>query len=89
MTECDGFIIPHTTGDGSQMSPVADNGNFHAETDVLIGAAAVSFPALAQTTDPMTDPASPPTTAEPAPVPDSTMPAAEPAPDAWAPPAAT
>lgn len=55
----------------------------------LIGAAAVSFPALAQTTDPMTDPASPPTTAEPAQVPDSTMAPAEPAPDASAPPAAT
>lgn len=55
----------------------------------LIGAAAVSFPALAQTTDPMTDPASQPTAAEPAPMPDSTMPPAELAPDASAPPAAT
>lgn len=55
----------------------------------LIGAAAVSFPALAQATDPMTDPASPPTAAEPAPMPDSTMAPAEPAPDASAPPAAT
>ncbi len=67
---------------------------------LLIGAAAVSFPALAQTTDPMADPTAPPTTTDPAPmpdsatppmepVPDSTMPPAEPVPDASAPPAAT
>jgi len=39
----------------------------------LIGAAAVSFPALAQSTPPA-DPTSPPPTAEPAPSPDSTTP---------------
>ncbi len=58
----------------------------------LIGAAAVSFPALAQTTPPASDPASPPTTTEPAtpaPMPDSTSPAPAPAPDASTPPAAS
>lgn len=44
---------------------------------LLIGAAAISFPALAQTTPPASDPA---TTAEPAPAPDTASPA--PAPDA-------
>ena len=56
---------------------------------LLIGAAAVSFPALAQSTDPMADPTAPPTTTEPTSVPDSTMPPAEPVPDASTPPAAT
>ncbi|GAO78830.1 MULTISPECIES: calcium-binding protein [unclassified Sphingopyxis] len=60
---------------------------------LLIGAAAISFPALAQSTPPA-DPASPPTATEPAPGPESTTPApAEPAtapapaPDASTPPA--
>ncbi len=59
---------------------------------LLIGAAAVSFPALAQTTPPAADPAAPTTAAEPATTPDTTMPAAPapaPAPDASAPPTAT
>ena len=59
---------------------------------LLIGAAAVSFPALAQTTAPAADPAAPPTAIEPATAPDATMPAEPapaPAPDASAPPAAT
>ena len=59
---------------------------------LLIGAAAVSFPALAQTTAPPADPAAPPTAIEPATAPDATMPAEPapaPAPDASAPPAAT
>lgn len=59
---------------------------------LLIGAAAVSFPVLAQTTAPAADSAAPTTAAEPAPVPESTMPtdpATTPAPDASAPPAAT
>lgn len=47
---------------------------------LLIGAAAVSFPALAQSTPPASDPAGAPTTTEPAPAPDTTSPA--PAPDA-------
>ena len=51
---------------------------------LLIGAAAVSFPALAQTTAPASDPTAAPTTAEPAP---ATEPA--PAPDASAPPASS
>ncbi|HEV2599764.1 calcium-binding protein [Sphingopyxis sp.] len=60
---------------------------------LLIGAAAVSFPALAQSTPPA-DPASPPTATEPAPGPTSTTPPADtattpaPAPDASSPPAA-
>lgn len=60
---------------------------------LLIGAAAVSFPALAQSTPPA-DPASPPTASEPAPGPASTTPPADtattpaPAPDASSPPAA-
>lgn len=57
------------------------------KTMLLIGAAAVSFPALAQMTPPASDPTNPPTTTEPAPMPDSTSPA--PAPDAPAPPAAS
>ena len=59
---------------------------------LLIGAAAVSFPALAQTTAPAADPAAPTTATEPATAPDATMPAEPapaPAPDASAPPAAT
>jgi cell wall-associated NlpC family hydrolase len=57
---------------------------------LLIGAAAVSFPALAQTTAPAADPAASTTAADPATAPDSTMPAEPvPAPDASAPPAAT
>ncbi len=61
---------------------------------LLIGAAAVSFPVLAQTTAPAADSAAPTTAAEPAPVPESTMPTdpattPAPAPDASAPPAAT
>lgn len=59
---------------------------------LLIGAAAVSFPALAQTTAPAADPAAPTTVTEPATAPDATMPAEPapaPAPDASAPPAAT
>lgn len=61
---------------------------------LLIGAAAMSFPALAQTTAPAADPAAPTTAAEPAPMPDSTMPTdpattPAPAPDASAPSAAT
>lgn len=59
---------------------------------LLIGAAAVSFPALAQTTAPAADPAAPTTATEPATAPDTTMPAEPapaPAPDASAPPAAT
>ena len=43
---------------------------------LLIGAAAVSFPALAQTTPPASDPMNPPTTTEPAPMPDSSTPPA-------------
>ncbi len=59
---------------------------------LMIGAAAMSFPALAQTTDPAADPTAPPTTtepalAQPAPIPDSTAPAAEPV--TSAPPAAS
>src|SRR3546814_3945905 len=53
---------------------------------LLIGAAAVSFPALAQTTPPASDPMNPPTTTEPvspAPTPDTTSPA--PAPDTTTP----
>lgn len=49
---------------------------------LLIGAAAISFPALAQTTDPMADPAAAPAQAESAP---ATEPVAEPAPDTAAP----
>lgn len=61
---------------------------------LLIGAAAVSFPALAQTTAPAADPAAPTAAAEPASAPESTMPTdpattPAPAPDASAPPAAT
>lgn len=64
---------------------------------LLIGAAAVSFPVLAQSTPPA-DPASPPTATEPAPGPGSTTPTTPPAdpatspapaPDASAPPAAS
>ena len=57
---------------------------------LLIGAAAASFPALAQTTPPAGDPTNPPTTMEPAtpaPIPDTTSPA--PAPDASTPPTPT
>jgi hypothetical protein len=60
------------------------------KTMLLIGAAAVSFPALAQMTPPASDPTNPPTTAgpaTPAPMPDSTSPAS--APDASTPPAAS
>lgn len=58
---------------------------------LLIGAAAISFPALAQSTPPA-DPAAPPTATEPAPGPESTTPAptdptTAPAPDASTPPA--
>jgi len=63
---------------------------------LLIGAAAVSFPALAQTTAPAADPAAPTTATEPATAPatapDAAMPAEPapaPAPDASAAPAAT
>lgn len=58
---------------------------------LLIGAAAVSFPALAQTTAPPSDPISPPNASEPAPAPDASMPPAEPTPvpDASTPPAST
>lgn len=63
---------------------------------LLIGAAAISVPALAQTTAPAADPAAPTTATQPAPGPDSTMPAdpapapaPAPAPDASAPTAAT
>lgn len=59
---------------------------------LLIGAAAVSLPALAQTTAPAADPAAPTTATESATPPDATMPAEPapaPAPDASAPPAAT
>ncbi|MBK6414224.1 calcium-binding protein [Sphingopyxis sp.] len=55
---------------------------------LLIGAAAVSFPVIAQTTAPAVDPAAPTTATEPATMPDSTMPtepAPAPAPDASAP----
>lgn len=58
---------------------------------LLIGAAAVSFPALAQTAAPAADPAAPTIATEPATTPDATMPAEPapaPAPDASAPPAA-
>ena len=58
---------------------------------LMIGAAAMSFPALAQTTGPTADPMTPPTANEPAPAPDTTMPtnpAPAPSPDASAPPAA-
>lgn len=57
----------------------------------LIGAAAVSFPALAQTTAPAADPAAPTTATESVTAPDRTMPvepAPAPAPDASAPAAA-
>lgn len=56
---------------------------------LLIGAAAVSFPALAQTTAPVSDPTTPPAASEPAPAPDASTPPAEPAPapDASTPPA--
>lgn len=57
---------------------------------LLIGATAVSFPALAQTIAPAADPMTPPTAGQPAPMPDSTMPtnpAPAPAPDTSAPPA--
>ncbi|MBW8295769.1 MAG: calcium-binding protein [Sphingopyxis sp.] len=57
---------------------------------LLIGVAAVSFPALAQTTAPAADPMAPPTASEPAPAPDTTVPtnpAPAPNPDASAPPA--
>lgn len=47
---------------------------------LLIGAAAVSFPVLAQTTAPASDPTAAPGTAQPAPTPDKTMPPADPAP---------
>lgn len=59
---------------------------------LLIGAAAVSFPALAQTTPPASDPMNPPTTTEPAPMPDTTTPdttTPAPAPETSTPPAAT
>jgi hypothetical protein len=61
---------------------------------LLIGAAAVSFPALAQTTPPAADPAAPTTATEPAPMSDTAPPTdpattPAPAPDASAPPAAT
>ncbi|MEQ8310990.1 MAG: calcium-binding protein [Sphingopyxis sp.] len=61
---------------------------------LLIGAAAASIPAIAQTTPPAGDPTNPPTTTEPAtpaPLPDSTSPAPAPAPvpDASVPPAAS
>ncbi|HET6525970.1 calcium-binding protein [Sphingopyxis sp.] len=59
---------------------------------LLIGAAAVSLPALAQTTPPASDPMNPPTTTEPAPMPDTTTPdttTPAPAPEASTPPAAT
>lgn len=54
---------------------------------LLIGAAAVSFPALAQTTAPAADPATAPATAEPAPATEAATTPAEPAParDASAP----
>lgn len=55
---------------------------------LLIGATAASFPALAQTTAPASDPMNPPTTTQPTPAPDTTNPAPAPAPDASAPPAA-
>jgi hypothetical protein len=57
---------------------------------LLIGAAAISFPALAQTTAPASDPAAP-TAAEPAPASDATTTPAEPAPapDASTPPASS
>ena len=65
---------------------------------LLIGAAAVSFPALAQTTPPASDPMSQPTTTEPvspapAPAPDTTSPTPDttnpaPMPDSSTPPAA-
>lgn len=56
---------------------------------LLIGAAAVSFPVLAQTTAPASDPTAPPAASEPAPASDATTPPAEPAPapDASTPPA--
>ncbi len=54
---------------------------------LLVGAAALSFPALAQTTAPASDPASPPAATEPAPAPDTTSPA--PAPDASTTPSAS
>ena len=57
------------------------------EQMLLIGAAAVSFPALAQTTPPASDPMNPPTTTEPAPMPDTTSPAPTPAPPAATEPA--
>jgi pyruvate/2-oxoglutarate dehydrogenase complex dihydrolipoamide acyltransferase (E2) component len=56
---------------------------------LLIGAAAVSFPALAQTTAPAADPMAPPAASEPAPSSSPTTPTSPaPAPDASAPPAA-
>ena len=42
---------------------------------LLVGAAALSFPALAQTTAPASDTANPPTATEPAPAPEATSPA--------------
>lgn len=61
---------------------------------LLIGAAAASIPALAQTTPPASDPANPPTTTEPAnptPMPDTpdTADTPAPAPDASTPPTAS
>ncbi|MBB6424475.1 calcium-binding protein [Sphingopyxis sp. JAI128] len=65
---------------------------------LLIGAAAASFPALAQTTPPASDPMNPTTTqpapapdtaTQPAPVPDTANPAPAPTPDTLAPPAAS
>lgn len=54
---------------------------------LLIGAAAVSFPALAQTTPPASDPAATAAEPAPAPAPDTASPA--PAPDASTPPASS
>lgn len=56
---------------------------------LMIGAAAMSFPALAQAADPAADPMTPPTATEPAPMPESTMPPSEPMPDTTTPPAAS
>lgn len=61
---------------------------------LLIGVAAVSFPALAQETPPASDPMNPPTTTEPVtpapePAPDTTSPDTAPVPDSSTPPAAT
>lgn len=60
---------------------------------LLIGAATMSLPALAQTTAPAADPMAPPAASEPAPAPDTTTPtnpapAPAPAPDTSAPTAA-